>query len=324
MMTLVKITTAFKLIILSLAIVLFVQSPVHCQYQVSNQDKNEDIIRVDSNLVTVPTMVSTRSGLYISNLKKEDFEIYENGTPQEIAVFEPTEKPFTVFLLLDKSGSMRNNYTELEHAAKSFVEQLRPDDQIIAATFADNVDILWQTTKVKDLKKEIKIKKQFTIYTRLYDAVDFAIKKMKKIRERKAIIVFSDGLGDGVFASARDNLRAAEESEALIYTVQYNTFSEVAPLHVNQKAYSEGIVNANRYMSFLAQISGGRDFRIEKISDLDSTFGSVANELRQQYTLGYYPKQPTPGRRQIKVKLNRPELNASVRARASYVFEPKK
>lgn len=287
----------------------------------------DDVIRVDTDLVTIPATVMDRNGKYITNLKKENFQIFENGVEQEIKFFEPVEQSFTILFLLDRSGSMSNHLKELARAANSFVSQLRPDDKIIAATFADNVDVLLQSTNVKDIQNSIKLNNRIgDRNTMIYDAVDFALKKMKKVRGRKAIVLFSDGSSSVTSVSAKDNMRNAEESEALIYTVQFDTFFKVIPPYLNKKAYYESVETANKYMQDLARISGGRAHQIEAIADLEKTFGAIADELGRQYSLSYYPKQLEAGQkrqvRQIKVKVNVP--NVAVRARNSYVVGSKK
>lgn len=285
-----------------------------------NNYAQEDIIRVNTDLVLIPVTVVDRNSRYITDLKKENFQIYEDGVEQEISSFESIEQPFTVFLLLDRSGSMSNHMEDLTLAANTFFSQLRPNDQIITATFADNVDLILKSTKVKDLKKVVKIRqRRGDSYTRLYDAVDYALKKMKKIRGRKVIILFSDGYGDGIFSSFEDNIRDVEENEAIFYTIQFNTFPKIAPDYVtDKKKYQKRIEIADNYMRDLAQITGGRSFSIENITNLEKTFAQVAKELGQQYSLGYYPKQSgkVGERRQIKVKVNLP--NVAVRARDSY------
>ncbi len=285
----------------------------------------DEVIRIDSNLVTVPATVLDRDGRYITNLKKEDFQIFENGMEQEIALFETAERPFTVLLLLDTSGSMFSYMAKLSQVANAFVRQLRSDDQVTAAIFADNFHLLFKPTKVSDLRKDIQIQQRPDEHsTKIYDAVHDALQQMKKIRGRKAIVLFSDGGGDGTFATAKDNFRNAEENEALLYTVQFNNFLATPPQGANKKIFYQSIEAANNYMRGLAQITGGRPYRIEDIADLEKTFAQIADELRQQYSLGYYPK--TEGkkgeRRQIKVKMRQPNL--VVRARDSYVVEAKK
>jgi VWFA-related protein len=150
-----------------------------------------EIIRIDTNLVTVPITVLDREGRYVTNLKKEDFQIFEDGVEQEVAVFEPIEQPFTVLLLLDISGSMTYHMAELTKAANVFVSQLRPDDQITAASFADNLYVLLKSTKVSEIRKNIKIQQRSgDRYTRLYDAVHDALKIIKKIRGQGDSFVF--------------------------------------------------------------------------------------------------------------------------------------
>ena len=206
---------------------------------ISNANYSQkDTIRVDTNLVTVPVTVLDRDGRFVINLKKEDFQIFEDGVAQEIAHFEPVEEPFTIFFLLDVSGSMSNELINLTNAANIFVRKLRSDDKLIAATFAENVSVLFQATKIKELKKEIKLTQHFgSHYTLLYDAVDISLKKISKIKGRKAIVLFSDGWGAGTFASAKKNLRDAKESDALIYTIQFQTSPDEPPDYVDRKKY---------------------------------------------------------------------------------------
>ncbi|MDT4895799.1 MAG: Ca-activated chloride channel [Acidobacteriota bacterium] len=150
-----------------------------------------------------------------------------------------------------------------------------------------------------------------TYDTMIYDAVDDALKRMKKVRGRKAIVLFSDGYGAGIFADAKRNIRDAEEQDALIYTVQFDTL-------LSRENNLKRVEEVNNYMRDLAQKTGGRHYQVENISDLGQTFGLVADELRRQYSLGYYPKMKLEARqrRQIKVKVRLPNL--AVLARDSY------
>lgn len=286
----------------------------------------DDIIRIDTNLVTIPTTVFDHDGRYVTNLKKEDFQIFEDGVEQEIELFESVEQPVTVFLVLDVSGSMTNYMAELTQAANAFVRQLRPEDQVTAATFADNLYVLFKPAKISNLRKGIKIQQRFgDKFTRLYDAVHDALRLMKKIRGRKAIILFSDGVGDGTFASAESNFRDAEESETLTYTVKFEDYLTNSSFGVSKKKFDKSLEKANNYMRTLAQITGGRPYQIEKITDLEKTFAQIAAELGQQYSLGYYPKELEAGkRRQIRqIKVEMRQQNLVIRARSRYVVEPK-
>ena len=306
------------IIIICVLLLVFIASPTNIYGQ-------DDVIRVNTDLVTVPATVIDRNGRYVTNLRKEDFQVFEDGVEQEIALFEPTEQAFTVLFLLDTSGSIKDYIADLARAANVFVSKLRPDDELIAVTFFDQINTLFQATKIRDLQAGIKLKQRVRERdTIVYDAVDNALKKMKKVRGRKAIVLFSDGIGSGYFATAKSNLRDAEEQEALIYTVQFGTFPAEPPRNVSKKYYFKRIEEINGYMRDLALKTGGRYYHIEEIADLEKTFGEVAKELGRQYSLGYYPKNtPEAGqRRQIKVKIRQPNL--SVRARDSYIIESTK
>jgi Ca-activated chloride channel family protein len=286
----------------------------------SKQQAGEDeVVRVDTNLVTIPASIMDRDGRYITDLRKEDFQIFEDGVEQEVAVFVPVEQPFTILFLLDVSGSMTYKMEDLGRAANTFVSQLRPDDKLIAASFDDWVKVLFEPTKISNLPKRIKLRSGGK-GTLLYDAVDFALKRMRKVQGRNAIVLFSDGMGEGIFATAKGNLHDAEEQDALIYTVQFNTYPTALPPGFGGKQqYYESLEAADNYMRGLAQKTGGRHYQVENIADLEKTFGLVADELRRQYSLGYYPRMRLEAgqRRQIKVKVRLPNL--VVQARDSYI-----
>jgi VWFA-related protein len=139
-----------------------------------------------------------RDGRYITNLKKEDFQVYENGVEQEVTLFETVEQPVTVLLLLDLSGSMIKDLAQLTDASNAFVNQLRPNDKLMVATFDERVHLLFNAKSVKEVRERKKLPLKINgsaPETMVYDAVEFSIKKMKKISGRKAIILFSDGMG---------------------------------------------------------------------------------------------------------------------------------
>jgi len=264
-----------------------------------------------------------REGRYITNLQKEDFQLFEDGVEQEISFFAPVDSPFTIIFLLDVSGSMHNHMAELARAANTFLRQLRPEDQLIAASFDGKVEVLCELSKVKDIrgvrKFDLRLAKDRAPITMVYDAVNYALKRMKKIKGRKAIVLFSDGIGSG----AKGTLRAAEEGEAQIYTVQFNT-SVLRPGHDERyyKSVHKDIKTATNYMKDLAEKTGGRHYLLEEIGDLGETFGLITGELGRQYSLGYHPKGGLEAgqKRQIKVKVRLPNL--VVRARDSYIVKP--
>lgn len=282
----------------------------------------DEVIHVDTALVTIPATVLDRDGRYVTNLKKEDFQIFEDGVKQEVSFFEPTDAPFTILFLIDVSSSMSPFKEDLSVALNALSTRLRPNDQIMAASFFQWTDVLIDPTKVSELTKGIKLKVRSDADcpdTYLYNAVDNTLKRMKKIRGRKAIVLLSDGNGEGFGITAEDTLREAEEQEAIIYTFKFETNLTNPPSYVNKQQYYKIIEKRRGYMRDLAQISGGRSYLTTEIKDVEKTFSSVIKELGEQYTIGYYPKKAAEAnqKRQIKVKVNQPNL--AVRARENYV-----
>jgi Ca-activated chloride channel homolog len=342
-----------------------------------------DVVKVETTLVSIPVTVMDRDGKYIPNLRKEDFRIWEDGAEQQVAYFASTEKPFTVALMIDTSGSTKFRLGEIQDAAITFVDQLRPDDRVMVVSFSDKVRVLSQPTNDRNQLRNAIRESEPGAGTRLYDAVDQVINQyFNRIEGRKAIVLFTDGVDTtSKHGTYESTLRDAEELDALIYPVEYDTYSDMGggwPGGRGGGGQSSGNVvvdilgailgggnggngggrngggypgrrggrrgggggnwpggggsggsgtsrdeyeRGDRYLHDLARVSGARLYNAEQ-QNLDSAFRSVAEELRRQYSLGYYPKsKPVAGeRRNIKVRVTRPEL--VVRTRDSYVFQP--
>src|SRR5258707_12594912 len=134
-----------------------------------------DVVRVDTTLVSIPVSVMDRDGKYIPNLRKEDFRVWEDGVEQQVAYFASTEKPFTVALLIDTSGSTRNKLEEIQDAAIAFVDQLQADDRVMVVSFSDKIRILSQPTNDRNALCNAIRRTEPGDGTRLYDAVDQVI-----------------------------------------------------------------------------------------------------------------------------------------------------
>ncbi|MFN2501889.1 MAG: VWA domain-containing protein, partial [Pyrinomonadaceae bacterium] len=189
-------------------------------------DAEGDVVRVETNLVTIPVSVFDRNGLYIPGLRQNEFKIYEDGVEQEIAYFGTTEKPFTVALVLDVSPSTAYKIDEIRRAATAFVDQLQPQDSVIVIEFDHSVNVLTQATQDRAKIYKAISKADFGDGTSLYNAVDEALRKqLDRIQGRKAVVLFTDG----VDTTSRKNsyegtLDFAEESDSLIFPIYYNTY----------------------------------------------------------------------------------------------------
>jgi VWFA-related protein len=316
-----------------------------------------DVIRVNTTLITIPVSVMDRDGRYVPNLQKEDFRVWEDGVEQDVAFFQSVDKPFSVVLMLDTSPSTQFRLEDIQDAAITFVDQLRPDDKVMVVSFNDNIKILSEmTTDRARLHKAIQRSKTDD-GTRLYDAVDMVInQQLSRIQGRKAIVLFTDGVDTtSRRATFESNITDARELDALIYPVQYDTSRDM-----NGGNFPTGSVDvwgqilggifggggghrgggrrggggypppnsrddyelASQYLLELANSTGGREYKADTLTNMSSAFANVAEELRRQYSIGYYPKRPPQvgQRRSIRVRAKQPNL--AVRARDSYIFNP--
>jgi len=309
-----------------------------------------DVIRVSTTLVTLPVSVMDRSGRNIPNLHKEDFRLWEDGVEQDVAFFASVDKPFSLVLMIDTSGSTRFRLEDIQDAAIAFVNQLRPDDRVMIVSFDDRVRVLSEFTSDRHRLRDAIRETETGNGTRLYDAVDAVVnQRLTSVSGRKAIVLFTDGVDTtSRHASYQSNVRDVEELDALIFPVQYDTFSDMGggsggggnwPSNgdilgqilggIFRKGggggggtgTSKSDYNlASRYLHELADKTGAKTFEADSTQNMTYAFGQVAEELRRQYSLGYYPKSPAqPGqRRYVRVRVNQPNL--AVRTRESYVF----
>jgi len=314
-----------------------------------------EVVRIDTTLVTVPVSVLDRNGRFIPDLQKQDFHIYEDGIEQDIAYFAPTETPFTVILMLDTSASTWSKLGQIKDAAKAFVEQLRPDDQVGVISFGMGVKVQSEpTSNRKKIRKGIEDTSR-GLSTHLYDAMDKLMKKyLSRIQGRKAVVLFTDGVdATSNHATYESTVHTAEELDALIYSIRYDTYDPAAdkgdvsdpssrlrlpgilgkiPLPIPSIGTSNSGGGAGssradydrgeRYLHDLAELTGGRVYEASKdLRDLQTAFSHIAEELGRQYSIGYYPKRKgqTGERRQIKVRLSKTDV--AVRSRDNYVYK---
>ena len=312
-----------------------------------------DIIRVNTTLISIPVSVMDRDGRYVPNLLKDDFRIWEDGVEQDVAFFQSVDKPFSVVLMLDTSPSTQFRLEDIQDAAITFVGQLRPDDRVMVVSFNDDIKVLSEFTTDRTKLQRAIMRARTDDGTRLYDAVDMVMnQQFSRVQGRKAIVLFTDGVDTtSRNADYQSNVLDAQELDALIYTVQYNTAQDMnvgnfpsggqidvwgqilggifgggrmgRRLPPRGRGTSRGDYElGDRYLEELANTTGGREYRADTLQNMSSAFANVAEELRRQYSIGYYPKRPLQAgqRRQIRVRAKQPNL--AVRARDSYVFNP--
>lgn len=308
-----------------------------------------DVVRFDTALVTVPVTVMDRYGRYVPLLRRDQFHITENGVEQKIAYFATTDAPFSVVLLIDTSGSTQLRLEDIQKAAMEFVDKLKETDSVMVMSFDDRIEVQCKaTTDREEIRKAIR-RTRTGGGTRLYDAVDDILKKqLAKIQGRKALVLFTDGVDTtSRWASYESTVRLAQESDAPIYSVDYNTsgINGVAlpipggrgtvvgrvPIIIpgrpvpsaTRGSSDQEYKRAVAYLHELADGTGGRFYSGDSMFGIAQAFTWIAEELGRLYSLGYYPT--TTGkdgdRRQIKVKVTESDL--VVKARESYIYSDK-
>lgn len=311
-------------------------TPAAATTATSTVDATDDgeIVRVETNLVTIPVSVFDRNGLYIPGLRQTEFKIFEDGVEQEIAYFGTTDKPFTIALVIDVSPSTAYKIEEIQRAAMAFVNQLGPQDSVIVIEFDHSVSV--RTEPTKDREKIFKAirKADFGNGTSLYNAVDETLRKqLSKIQGRKAVVLFTDGVDTTSRKNSYDStLNYAEESDSLIFPIYYNTYFDNRQRSTGQfpdifggqisggGTTAEEYALGRKYLEDISDATGGRVFRPESTpGGLTRAFEGIAEELRRQYNIGFVPKDEGKRgqRKQIRVRVDRPNL--ILRARDSYV-----
>ena len=311
------------------------------------QTTDDDVIRVTTALVTLPVRITDRKGKVVPSLTREHFQVFEDGVQQEIAYFEPpgdqndpavnSSLQLTVALLLDISDSTQFKLEQIQTTAIAFLDLLRSADRVVVVAFDKEVRVLNQATQNREVLRTSIRQIRSGGGTSLYQALISTIRLLNQIPGRKAIVV----LTDGVDTASKDMtwetvLREVESSHVTIYPIQYHTLGDFADsatrethavgefgrtAHVTRggEPISEVYRRATRNLRLLADKTSGSFQYSDKSSSLARSFERLASQLRQQYTIGYYPANKTAdGKRKISVKVNRPDVK--VNTRTSYTY----
>jgi len=320
-------------------------APIASATPPSKSEDDNEVIRVETNLVTMPVSVLDRDGRFISGLQQKDFQIFENGLPQKIDYFLSVEQPFTVIMLIDVSPSTAFKIDEIQNAAITFVDQLRPGDRVMVIAFDEDVHVLSPVTSNRQQLRRAIREARFGDGTSLYDAVNYVIEEqLRQIDGRKAVVLFTDGVDTTSEDSSYDStLRASEEIDSIFYTIRYDTSRDMAggiynpgtgwppsgrvsiadilgailsggnyPVvrgrrgNTSPSEYAKG----KQYLETLALNSGGREFEAQSLVNVEAAFSGIAED---------YPENVgKPGdRKQIRIRVMRPGV--VVRAKNSYI-----
>lgn len=304
---------------------------------------DDDVIRVETDLVLIPARITDRSGKPVSDLRKAEFKIFENDVEQEIAYFSGEDQPFTVALVLDMSYSSVFKLAEIQSAALEFINQLRADDKVMVVSFDEKIHVLCKPTNNRKILRYAVEGAQIASGTSLYTTLDSILEnELGEISGRKAIVLLSDGVDTASKNfSASDVLEKLAETDVMVYPIQYDTYDDVQKNrkesaqvfyddddrpYVVEKPRVKGeresdYAEANRFLREIADQSGGRVYRVSSSTNLNSAFARIAEELRKIYSLGYYPsgERRSGADYTIRVRVYRPNL--LIQARNKYVWK---
>jgi Ca-activated chloride channel homolog len=270
-------------------------------------------ISTNVNLMVLHPIVRDRKGQFVSNLRQQDFEVYEDGVRQSIQMFDHEDVPVTVGLVIDHSGSMRHKLPEVIAAARTFINSSSPRDEMFVVNFNDSVTLgLPESIRFSDRPDQLARAISNTPAageTALYDAVIAALGEVQAgAPEQKVLVVISDG-GDNASAhSLREALQRAGTSSASIYTI--GIFEEDDPDR-----------NPD-VLRHLAKATGGEAYFPTRLDEVVAVCERIARDIRHQYTVGYAPTRTaeTSAFRSIRVTAEESGRGKLlVRARSGYI-----
>lgn len=197
---------------------------------------SQEVVKTDTNLVTVPVIAATSDGIYVPDLTQAEFAVAEDGVKQEISFFATVTEPFHVVLMLDTSASTREKLSLIRRAAIAFVDQLQADDKVKVISFDDQVRDHNEFTGDRALLRSAINRTEPGQGTKVYDAFELALSSIRTIQGRKAIVLFSDGVDwHSDNASFDGTVRNLEEEGVVVYPIRYETRAETERLARQQQ-----------------------------------------------------------------------------------------
>src|SRR5580704_3543965 len=246
-----------------------------------NSSPQDPRIRVDVNLVVLHTTVLDDRGRFADGLKEENFRVLEDKAEQKLAVFKREDIPVSMGLVIDNSGSMRDKRPRVNAAALTLVEASNPQDEAFVVNFNDDFYLDLDkdfSSSIPELKEALeRIDSRGS--TALYDAVIGSLDHVKKgAKDKKVLLVVTDGEDNTSHNSLEKAIREIQKTDTVIYTIGL--------LSEESKKNSK---RAKKALEQIAQASGGLSFFPENVADVKDICENVAHDIRNQYTLAYYP-----------------------------------
>jgi VWFA-related protein len=246
------------------------------------QSQQGGSIKVDVNLVVLHTTVLDDRGKFVDGLKEENFRVFEDKNEQKLSVFKREDVPVSMGLVIDNSGSMRDKRPRVNEAAVTLVQSSNPQDEAFVVNFNDDYYLDLDkdfTSSIPELKEALE-RIDARGSTALYDAIIGSMDHLKKgHKDKKVLLVVTDGEDNVSRNTLEKTLREIQKANVVIYTI--GLFSDDEKKSERKKA--------TRALKDISAASGGISYFPENIADVHSICEQVARDIRNQYTLGYYP-----------------------------------
>jgi Ca-activated chloride channel homolog len=281
----------------------------------------QKIINV-SDMVALRVSVIDEKGQIVSGLQSDNFKVFEDKVEQKISVFSNTDVPVTMGLVIDNSGSMREKRQQVNAAALTFVKTSNPQDEAFVVNFNDEYyldteeDFTSDTQQLNEALSRIDTRGS----TALYDAIVGSLDHVKKgHKDKKVLLVITDGDDDASRLTLEQAMQAAEKSNTAIYAI--GVFSDD-----DRKNEKRMIRHSRKVLTELADATGGMAYFPDSLDQVEPLCAQVAKDIRNQYTIGYYPSNTNKDGtfRAIAIQLVPPHGRAgklAARTRSGYFAE---
>jgi len=270
-------------------------------------------IKVGTQTVPLYVTVTDSAKRLVSHLGREDFEVYDNGKPQQLTTFDNQVTPISAVVMLDTSGSMTLALDLVKLAAEEFLHRMLPEDKAKVGAFNDKLEVKPEAglpfTNNRDQLIRALGDLDFGYPTRLFDAIDYSMNELEPLDGRKVVLVFTDGEDTASRKDAGDVIERARVNEIMVYSIGLENEYVIDQRRVR--------TSPDRGLRRVSDETGGGFFMLKKQEELGPTFTRVAQELHSQYVMGFSPEVNDGKVHKLEVKIKKPGMVA--RARRSYV-----
>jgi len=294
-------------------------APGKPEAQPAPQAEQDEVVTLRADLVIVNVTVTDAAGQYAHGLKAKDFTLLEDDAPQTINSVSDEESPFAAAILIDMSGSMEYKFGQVRAAAAAFIDHIRDNDQVAVYGFNNKVRQVQDFTNVRDIADAIWDAKAED-RTRLYDCMDEGIAALAaRPEKRRAVLLISDGWDNTSLKATADSvMKRALAAGIVVYTIDLIDDNTLMGSGQETLMLRKGRADMKEF----AGQTGGRYVHTPQGNDLEEAFTNIVEELRNQYTLTFYPANKKRDGRWRRLTVTARGKTLSVRARRGY-YAPK-